>query len=135
MTRSLVAFSVGLLVLMFVPSCYEKVLSLGHKGGDMLAHKLSINRMLANVVVFLTGCFELVALGALVYGLIGSHETLVGAACIMLAFFTLAVTLTFWTVPFDKVRALHNVSSIGGLLLTFALRSHVVDSFSRERRP
>ena len=98
----------------------------------MLSKKLGIKVAKANMLVFCAGIFELLALGALTTGLVTANVDMIGVASLMLLFFTGAVTVTFWIVPFDKVKALHNISSMGGLLLLFCLRDAVAAQLSRQ---
>lgn len=129
MQRHFLTVAVGMLVTMFVPSAFHKVVSRGRDGGTDLLLKaypvLESKQSLVRSAVFAAGVFELIALGAIIHGWTTRTSLTLGLGAIGLICFTVAVTLLVWTRPYNEVMALHNLSAIGGLMLLFLMR-HVV---------
>lgn len=114
----MLAFVVGLIVFLFVPSAYGKVTSFGENQASMLAASLPwIPETLAQLLVFAAGIMETLSLILIAYGILYQKKTLTKLGAIGLIVFTIAVTIVFGISPFDQSKVLRNSSTVGGLLL------------------
>lgn len=112
-----VNLAIFLIVLMFLVSGTDKVLSLGTSESIRLSNKLSINQDIAVVIVLLAGIYELVSSFMVLYGTLFNNMAIAEIGTYMLIVFTILATLIFYAFPFKYKPLMSNLSVIAGLYL------------------
>ena len=109
------------LVLMFVISGANKVLSGGASESDRLATKTGIEARLCTLIVFCAGLWELLGAGLVLYGVWSknshSNTSLVQLGVTSLSLFTIIATVIFYMKPFKYNPVLANMTALAGLML------------------
>ncbi len=114
-----------LLVLMFILSGVNKVLSFGSSEALRFAAKTGLDERLSGRIVFLAGAWELAASALILYGVwVLSGKRALEAVTMgtnALILFTVLATLIFYANPMRGIWKLHpvlaNLTAIAGLLL------------------
>lgn len=109
--------SIFLIVLMFIISGLDKILSLGTSEMSRFAIKTGLPIDISQIVVLATGIYELIASGMVLYGTFNKDLKLASAGSYMLILFTILATLVFYTMPINYKPFLSNLSVIAGLYL------------------
>tara|TARA_B100000085_G_scaffold181235_1_gene165458 strand:+ start:205 stop:594 length:390 start_codon:yes stop_codon:yes gene_type:complete len=112
-----VTSAIFLIVLMFIVSGGDKVISLGKSENVRLANKLTLNQDLATAIVLLAGIYELLASGMVLYGTLLNDKHIATIGTYMLIIFTLMATLIFYVFPFKYKPFMSNMSVVAGLYL------------------
>ena len=110
------------LVAMFLFSGFTKVISMGKSEAHRLTNRYDTSETQSAIVVFLGGLWELIGALLVLYGVWyhqarSDEKPFVVLGCKLLALFTVAATLMFYTYPFKQLPFLSNMTSIAGLLL------------------
>ena len=109
--------SIFLIVLMFIISGLDKILSLGASEMSRFAIKTGLPIDISQIVVLATGIYELIASGMVLYGTFNKDLKLASVGSYMLILFTILATLVFYTMPIKYKPFLSNLSVIAGLYL------------------
>jgi DoxX. len=128
-----VQFAIFLLVLMFIISGFDKVLSLGSNDAGRLVGRLpmlSISMNVAQIIVFVAGIFELITSGMVLYGAYYKDNNIATIGTYLLIGFTILATLIFYTFPLNTLMSnprrqkypfLGNLTTIAGLYFMFEI--------------
>ena len=109
--------SIFLIVLMFIISGLDKILSLGTSEMSSFAIKTGLPSDISQIVVLAAGIYELIASGMVLYGTFNKNLELASIGSYMLILFTILATLVFYTMPIKYKPFLSNLSVIAGLYL------------------
>ena len=120
-------FAIFLLVLMFIISGFDKVLSLGsNDAGRFVNHLPMFSMDVAKIIVFVAGIFELITSGMVLYGAYYKDSRIASIGTYLLIGFTILATLIFYTFPLNTLMSnprrqkypfLGNLTTIAGLYL------------------
>ena len=117
MSFSFVDISIFLIVLMFIVSGTDKVISLGSSESLRLANKLVISQNTATTIVLMAGIYELISSAMVLYGTFFNNNSIAKHGTNMLIIFTILATIIFHSFPFKYKPFMSNLSVIAGLHL------------------
>jgi len=112
-----VNISIFLIVLMFIVSGVDKVISLGNSESLRLSNKLLVTQNTAATIVLLAGIYELVSSAMVLYGTFLNNKPVAKSGTHMLIIFTILATIIFYSFPFKYKPFMSNLSVMAGLYL------------------
>lgn len=114
----LIKLASSLLILMFIISGFNKVISFGKSEGERFSKKLNnLNLNLSEKIVFLAGVWELLASFIILYGIWNFKHNYLKLGSLMLVFFTIFATIIFYVKPFKYLPFLSNLTTTCALFL------------------
>tara|TARA_B100001175_G_scaffold249209_1_gene216259 strand:+ start:72 stop:461 length:390 start_codon:yes stop_codon:yes gene_type:complete len=109
--------AIFLIVLMFIISGYNKIVSFGTSEMTRFSLKTGLSLSLSQYIVLAAGIFELLASGLVLYGTFMSAPNIAIIGAYMLILFTILATIVFYAIPFRYKPFLSNLSVMAGLYL------------------
>ena len=109
--------SIVFIILMFIISGTNKVVSLGTSEMSRFVLKTGLSTDVSQMIVFAAGLYELIASILVLYGTFNKDSFIASIGGYMLILFTILATLIFYATPFKYKPFLSNLSVVAGLYL------------------
>lgn len=109
--------SIFLIVLMFIISGFDKIISFGKSEMSRFSLKTGLPSDISQIIVLGAGIYEILASGLVLYGTFNKDAFLASIGSYMLILFTILATIIFYTMPLKYKPFLSNLSVVAGLYL------------------